>query len=71
MEVVSEKGRFAPLGADHPSIGRPCVVCATGFAAGDRVAFVNPSPPGPEDEGKRFYNAEVQLAHEGCVFGEV
>lgn len=65
-EVVSAKGRFGPL--PEVRAGTICPGCGVEMEAGDRPALVNPSPPGPEDEGRGAYNAEVQIAHERCAY---
>lgn len=68
-EVVSEKGRFQPIVADDvTTVGRVCPGCGKRLEVGDRPALVNPSPPGPEDEGRGAYNAEVVVAHESCAY---
>ena len=70
-EVLSDRGRFAPLSYGHPSIGQACVACDGPIKAGHVVALVN-GAPADEDEAVRAgegraYTAVAELAHEGCV----
>ena len=67
-EVLSERGRFVPLSDGHPGVGAVCPGCGEELKAGQRPSLVNPSPPGPEDEGKAAYNAECVMAHESCAY---
>lgn len=70
-DVLSEPGRWEPLDADHPSVGRICPGCGEPLKAGQRPAFVNGVPADDEDAEKvaegRAHTLAVELAHEACT----
>jgi len=73
-EVVSERGRWGPISADHPAVqdlNLLCPECNEPIKTGDIPAFVNPMPDDAEDFVKaaagKPYTASVVLAHESCV----
>lgn len=71
---MSERGRFGPLGEDHPSVGMECPACHKPLQVGDVPALVAIGP-GDDEEARekaregRVYNAVCVVAHEDCVFG--
>lgn len=74
MNGTSERGRFGPLTADHPSVGRICPACDKPLQVGDTPALVTIGPGDDPDARERArqgraYNAVAIIAHEECVHG--
>lgn len=58
---------FGPKPADHPSVGKACLICKRPFEAGDYTTLVATAPADAEEAAKmragRAYNS---LAEEVC-----
>lgn len=73
-EAASPKGRFGPLDGTHPAVRdkMPCWICGEPMKEGEIPSLVSPRPTTEEDKEKaeagRWYNAEVDIAHERCAY---
>ncbi len=71
-DVLSKPGRFGPLSADHPSVGKDCGICDQPMNVGDVPALVEVEP---DDDLQRFkrdrggaYTATCHITHETCAY---
>ena len=64
--------RFGPLGADHPSVGIPCVVCKIALEQGDIPSLISLAPADEEEAEKqrqgRAFNAVAGISHQDCAW---
>lgn len=63
---------FAPLPADHPSIGNECAVCGGALTAGDVTTIIPLGPGADEDDQRkaadgRWYACIGVIAHAACA----
>lgn len=68
---------FGPKSADHPSVGKECVVCLKPLAVGDFTTLIalGPDPDDTDAVHKALvgepYNARAVEIHANCVDGVV
>ncbi len=71
-EVLTLRGRYGALTADHPGVGDTCPGCGDKLEVGDVPSLVNGVPYDEEQIEKalagRAHNVECKLAHERCAY---
>jgi hypothetical protein len=60
--------KYAPLPADHPSIGDPCGLCEVPFKEGDETTLI--PMESREAPARGWHAAEAMLVHWACAKGE-
>lgn len=74
VNVLSPRGRFEPLAADHPAVGQPCIGCGKLLEPGQPPSLVNGVPADADEQASadagRAHTVQAQLAHESCAFPE-
>lgn len=72
--TASPKGRFGPLAADDPNVGKPCALCMHPLQVGQVPSLVGDLPADAEEAAKAAaglaYTAVADLVHETCAWPE-
>lgn len=70
----SQKNRFGPKTAKHPSVGKPCPACRKKFKVGDYTTLITLGPGDNKEQQQkartgRAYNAVAVEVHWVCATG--
>ena len=64
MKPMSKPGRYVPLPASHPLVGKECLICEHPMRAGEAPSLVE-----KEDGNHDGLTRECVAVHERCLYG--